>query len=249
MIGVAPSWPWSLGLGVLCGVAGFRLGWRSQSRLLLPILQGGMGFLAFVYAWMVAGPVAAVIAEAGWALGTTAASIPVFRRSPAITDQRVFRAVAYRASMLAWLKTGRGPETQPLATILAHGRELVLYVLSALLTANALAIVLGAVLLNYMNAYVARLLRAARRPWIVRLLAWNVWSAIRVAGYLLLGAAAAGPLLRGLVPSMVTAGLWPLAVAGGAAVVLDLALKLTLSRPCGHALGAAVDLDAAAALE
>jgi hypothetical protein len=123
-----------------------------------------MGFLAFFYAWTFAGPLSAAITVMGWALGTSLPAISTFRRQPAAVEVRVLRATAYRAEMLAWLRSGVGPEASPRRTALAHLRELAAYLVAAAATANAGALVLGAILLNYMNAYVARLLAAARRP-------------------------------------------------------------------------------------
>jgi hypothetical protein len=106
---------------------------------------------------------------------------------------------------------------------------------------------MGAVLLNYMNAYVATLVRAARRRATVLLLAWNVWSVVRVVAYVALGAAAASPLLRLAGRRVDTAAVHALAWAGAAGVVVDLVLKLALSRPCGRALAGAIDMAAARA--
>ena len=235
-------------LGMLCGWMGFRLGWRAANRVVLPILQGGMGFLAFYYAWTFAGPLSAAVAVMGWALGTSFPAIGIFRRHPATVETRILRATAYRAEMLAWLRSGVGPEASPRRTALAHLRELTAYLVAAAATANAGSLVLGAILLNYMNAYVARLLAAARHPWTVRLLAWNVWSLVRVVGYVLLGVAAAAPLLHWSGRPGDPAEIRALALTGACAVMLDLFLKLFLSPPAGRRLAAAVDLDLAAAI-
>ena len=232
-------------LGLVCGTLGFRLGWRSARPSLLPLIQGLFGWIAFATAWRAGGAVAGALAVGAWAAGTTLYALPVFAGESGLTDTRVWRARAYRVQMLDWLRTGRGPESRPWATAREHLVELVVYLTSAVLTANLVSIMLGAVLLNYMNAYVARLPVAGRRIWIVRLLAWNVWSLIRVAAYVMLGSAAAAPLasLAGYPspPVQVERLLW----SGGAAAVLDLLLKLALSRPCGRLLAAAVDLETA----
>jgi hypothetical protein len=121
------------------------------------------------------------------------------------------------------------------------------YTAAAIATANFASLAMGTVLLNEMNAYVATLLRAAKRTGIVLLLAWNVWSLVRVSAYVLIGAAAAAPVLRlsGLSadPTTVRALGW----AGAIGVVVDVVLKLALSRPCGRVLAAAIDLPAAKA--
>jgi hypothetical protein len=238
--------PWYfLTLGFLAGVVGFRMGWRTRSRAALPIVQGVLGWGAFVLAWSFVGPGWAAATVGSWALGGTVVSVYVFSGRPREADERVLRAPEYRASMLEWLATGRGPEAAPMATARAHLRELALYLLAAIATANLASVVLGAVLLNYMNAYVAALLRAARRPGAVLLLGWNVWSIVRVAAYVALGAAAAGPLLSLAGSPAERSSLERLAIVGGIGVVLDLVLKLALSRPAGRALADAVDLEAA----
>lgn len=235
-------------LGVLCGGVGFRLGWRLQSRLGLPISQAILGYLGYVAAWRGVGPARALLVEAGWVVGTTAVALYVFRRtSEAEVDARVWRAARYREEMYAWLRSGRGPESRPLVTVGRHVAELTVYVAAALVSANFLAMVLGAALLNYMNAYVASLLRVARRPLTVGLLGWNVWSVVRVTAYVLIGVAATAPLA-----SYAGYPVWPgmfdrYWIAGGIGVALDLLLKLALSRPCGRRLGAALDPAALAA--
>jgi hypothetical protein len=98
-----------------------------------------------------------------------------------------------------------------------------------------------------MNAYVARLLAAARRAWTVRLLAWNVWSLVRVLGYVLLGVACAGPLMRLTGRAGDPQEIRALAMTGAIAVAVDLLLKLLLSPAAGRRLAAAVDLERAAA--
>jgi hypothetical protein len=237
--------PYFLALGLLTGVVGFRMGWRTRSRVALPVVQGMLGWGAFALAWSFLGPAWSAAVAGAWALGTTVVSIYVFWGRPGETDERVARAREYRAQMLEWLTTGRGPEVAPFRMAVGHLRELIWYLAAAVATANLASLVLGAALLNYMNAYVATLVRAARRPGTVLLLAWNVWSIVRVAAYIGLGAASARPLLTlaGL-PGDAGAA-WRLAAAGLAGVVIDLALKLALSRPAGRRLARAVDLDAA----
>ena len=244
-----PAWtltpPYFLVFGFLCGVAGFRVGWRVGGRLALPAAQGLLGWAAFLLAWDAVGPAWSAGVVGAWALGTTAASVYVFVGKPSETDERVFRAAPYRASMLEWLETGIGPERRPAATVASHLREAIWYTAAAMATANLASLAMGALLLNEMNAYVATLLRAAKRTGTVLLFAWNVWSVVRVASYVSIGAAAATPLLRLFGWGVDTSRVRVLALTGAIGVVVDLVLKLALSRPCGRALAAAVDLAAA----
>lgn len=236
-----------LSFAFLCGVAGFRVGWRIGNRMALPLVQGALGWVAFLLAFREVGPAWAAAAVGTWAVGTTLSSVYVFFGHPRETDERVMRAAAYRASMLAWLETGRGPEQHPSATAARHLREAVWYTAAAIATANFVSIAMGAMLLNEMNAYVATLLRAATRTGTVLLLAWNVWSVARVAAYVLIGAAAASPML-GFAGFRVDPPLGrAMAIAGALGLVVDLVLKLALSRPCGRLLASAADLTAAKA--
>ena len=234
-----------LAFGFVCGVAGFRIGWRIGSRIALPITQAVVGWVSFLLAFAIVGPRWAAATVAAWALGTTVASVYVFLGQPKATDERVLRAASYRTSLLSWLETGDGPERRPAATAAQHLRETIWFVAAAVATANLASLAMGAVLLNYMNAYVATLLRAATLTGRVVLLAWNVWSVVRVAAYVAIGAAAASPALRLAGWRVDAAEVRALAAAGAAGVVLDLVLKLSLSRPCGRALAAAIDLSAA----
>jgi hypothetical protein len=220
------------------------MGWRLGHRFALPGAQALLGFVAFGASWRAAGPFAAVIAVAGWALGCTVVAVATFRDDRATVDRRVLRARAYRETMQDWLSSGSGFAAGPVLT--AHLRELAIYLALATASGNLLALLAGAILLNSMNAWVATLLDAARRPLRVWLLAWPAWSVARVAAYILLGAAAAD-LVAGLAglpgdPAQLRV-LW---IAGAAGIVLDVLLKLTLSGACGRSLAGAVDLDEAA---
>jgi len=239
--------PYFLFFAFLCGVVGFRIGWRAGNRVALPLVQSALGWVAFLLAFEIVGPAWASAAVGTWVLGTTVASVYVFFGHPTETDERVFRAAAYRASMIAWLETGSGPEKRPAATALAHLREAIWYTAAAIATANFGALAMGALLLNEMNAYVATLLRAAKRTGTVLLLAWNVWSVVRVVAYVLIGAAAAAPLLRLIGWRVDAPGARVMAAAGTIGVVFDLLLKLALSRSCGRVLAGAIDLEAAKA--
>ena len=116
--------------------------------------------LAFASSWRVAGPLFAAAAVVGWAAGTTLTSIYTFRTEAHAVDGMVFRAAEYRAAMRRWLDSGRGFPAG--STIVAHVRELAIYLVAAVATANLLGLLMGAVLLNFMNAWVASVLGAAR---------------------------------------------------------------------------------------
>lgn len=198
-----------------------------------------MGFLAFASSWRVAGPLFAAASLVGWAVGTSLTAIYTFRQEPELVDTVVIRAATYRAAMREWLAGGRGFPVGK--TVVEHIRELAIYLILALVSANLLGLFMGAVLLNFMNAWVASALGVARRQGTVVTLAWPIWSIVRVLSYIALGVAAAGPLAAlGGYPGDPGQLRW-LWIVGGSGVVLDLILKLTLSSRVGRALAAATE--------
>jgi hypothetical protein len=229
-------------IGGLCGVLGFRLGWRMNLRAALPLLQGLAGFLAFAVAWRAAGAIASSIAVAGWALGNTLYALPVFAREHESIDARVIGARIYRE--LRFMSLG---ELRPDASLRRSARTrelglLIVFCTAALTTLNLLSLVIGAAMLNAMNAYVAVLLRAARSCWTVRLLAWDGWNVVRATSMTMIGCALAAPLAARLgYPVPWNEVRWLLGM-GGIGLVLSPVLRSLLAETTGRLLGRAVEL-------
>ena len=180
-----------------------------------------------------------------FSLATTAVSLYCFVEQPGATDERVMRAAAYRGAMLERLRTPGGPSSRLAVTMRARLHELVVHIAAATLTANFAALVYGALRLNAMNAWLATVLRAARRKGLVAVLGWPPWSMLRVAALVVTGTAAAAPLGARLGYSAPPGSIRPLVVAGAVALVIDLALELAWSRRWEARLAAVIDLEAA----
>jgi hypothetical protein len=86
----------------LCGVAGFRVGWRIGNRVALPLAQSALGWVAFLLAFKTVGPAWASASVGMWILGTTAASVYVFAGHPMETDERVIRAIQDQLAVLPY---------------------------------------------------------------------------------------------------------------------------------------------------
>src|SRR5260221_8460511 len=93
IVGMPASWaltpPYYLLFAFLCGVAGFRVGWRVGNRVALPLVESALGWVAFLLAWTMVGPIWAAASVFAWASGTSAASVYVFVGHPKETDERV----------------------------------------------------------------------------------------------------------------------------------------------------------------
>ncbi len=103
----------------------------------------------------------------------------------------VIRGEAYRDEMFEWIRTGLGPEGDPRLFLVPKIKEIVIFSAAALATAGFAALLMGAVLLNYMNYYVGCLLLHAvpGAEIAVALLSWPIYAIIRVPGYVCLGTA------------------------------------------------------------
>jgi hypothetical protein len=143
----------------------------------------------------------------------------------------------YRDEMFTWIRTGIGSEGSPRLFVPQHALHLAAFVVLCLVTASALSITMGAVLMNYMGFYVASLARAGVPLWAVVLLGWQPWAIARVAAFSVLGVVLAQPLLRrltgGVAPLRVSR---PLLIAAAVLLLADVALKAVLAPTWGLAL-------------
>ena len=221
--------PYLLVLGALAGALGTRIGWRLGHRLALPLVQTALGGFAFVFGWNQQGARGGALAVGAWAVGTSLAAIPAFRSSREQLEARILGFSSYAASMRGWLASGELLGGTPRAILRRHVRELALYLATALVSANLLAIGMGAVLLNRMNAWFVELLADARDRRTVLVLGWPCWSLARVMAYVALGAACAqwwAARLGRAAPPVDVLGLINLGLLG---VVVDITLKIQLS--------------------
>src|SRR2546425_6467880 len=152
--------------------------------------------LAFVYVRAIAArkPREAATLALAWAAAVTVATVAAVARSPEAVPRGIWHATAYRDEMLRWIATGVGAEgniARFLPRVLVeYGLVLVL----AACTAGTLALLLGSLLLGYMNGYVGWVVANAdpkAGPLAAAFLAWPPWPMARVVSFILAGTAAA----------------------------------------------------------
>ncbi len=192
-----------------------------------------------------------------WALALTAATVAAAARSPQSALQGIWHAGAFRDEMVGWIATGRGPEGN---LRLFLPRVLLEYALVWVLSAASLgaaALLLGSLLLGYMNGYVGWVVANAdpSMPALTTaLVAWPPWSVARVFSFILAGTAGAlwgaKRFYRGSSPEGVDTGrtVGRLALFSAMLLLLDIGLKWWLApiwREWLHALlGASAGLEA-----
>jgi hypothetical protein len=159
---------------------------------LLPILGGFVPFTLFlprIRERRYGSAVAWVLVWAIWQSLAVGVAVTLF---PERAAEVVLRGPPYTEEMLHWIRTGEGPEGSPLLYLPIHLRHYLAFSVLSFLSLGGLGLVLGTILLNYMNYYVTELVRVSAEPSIAALFGWPVWAVIRVVGFVVTGAAMAG---------------------------------------------------------
>ncbi len=123
-----------------------------------------------------------------WCIAQSLAVGVAVALAPERSAAAIWRGPAYADEMLNYIRTGVGPEGSPRLFLPLHARHYVLLCVLSLLTVGTAGLVLGTVLLNYMNFYVATLVRSAADPMLALFFGWPVWAMLRVVGYTATGA-------------------------------------------------------------
>ena len=180
-------------------VGGTALSYVVAALLAIPAL---VPFLNVVpaFPFMVASLRRGRVGEAIWRMLVWAAALgvcaTVFSYIDTAAAGRLFlRGETYRREMFAYLTTGVGPEGDPRTFIPTHLAHAAVFCVLAIATGAALAMTLGAALMNYMAYYVGALGAASAQPWQAMALAWVPWALVRVASFVALGVVLGGPLL------------------------------------------------------
>ncbi len=132
---------------------------------------------------------AALVLE--WALVLTLAVIGATLQYGDRLAPLIIHGEAYRQEMFRWVATGMGPEGDPSLFMAPKIRELVVFSVAAAATLGFAALLMGAILLDYMNFYVGSLILAAKpgAAPLVAALAWPIYAILRVPGYVFLATA------------------------------------------------------------
>jgi hypothetical protein len=222
---------------VLAAVLSYPAGLALGVPGLLPVLNAAPAYAAMVILLRRGEVRRAVVVMLVWAAVLAVSATFTFAVWPQPPGALILHGPEYRDEMFAWIRTGVGTEGSPRQFIPQHALHLAAFVVLSLLTASALSITMGAVLMNYMGFYVASLSRAGAPLWAVILLGWQPWAIARVAAFSVLGVVLAQPLLRRVAPAVAP---WrasrSLVVAAAALLLADVALKTLLAPAWGRAL-------------
>ncbi len=122
-----------------------------------------------------------------WAVLLSAGVVVVSQVAPEAAGARIVHGAAYRDEMFSWIETGLGREGEWRSFVPQHALHLAAFVALVLVSRGYLGLVLGALLLAYMNYFVASFAAASGQPWLGVLQAWFPWSVARVLAFIALG--------------------------------------------------------------
>jgi hypothetical protein len=208
---------------ILSTVASYALGWIFGLPVLVPILNTLASYPFMVIALRRGRTRVAVVRMLVWAttMGVCATLLSYAR--PVDTDRLFLRGEAYRVEMHRWVMTGRGAESTPSAFIPQQIGHAVLFSTLAVATGGALAMPMGAVLMNYMGHYVGTLAAIGRQPVLLMILGWHPWAVIRIISFVVLGVVLSEPVIARRWPDA------PLVRYALVGLVADIVLKTLLA--------------------
>lgn len=117
---------------------------------------------------------------------------------PETASETILSGPRYTTEMFHWIQTGEGAEGALRLFLPLHLRNYLIFCGLCCLSVSSTALLFGTWLLNYMNFYVAELVRASVHPWVAVLVGWPPWSILRVIGFILTGVALAVVGLNGI---------------------------------------------------
>jgi hypothetical protein len=186
---------------ILTTLVSFPLGLALGQAWLLPILNALPAYIVIVHRLRKGERGGAVRTAIWWAGALAIAGTVTLILWPGDTGHLILNGTEHRKTMLDWIRTGQGAEGS-LSLFLPHQLvQLAVFAVLSLATAGAVAIVMGAAMLNYMSFYVAGLFQAGVPAWGVALLGWQPWTISRMAAFSTLGVVLAEPLIFRLFPT------------------------------------------------
>ena len=208
----------------------YGIGWAIGVPALVPVLNTLVSFPLMVAALRRGEVKLAVARMLLWALTMGIAATLLSWAYPSQTEELFLRSGDYRREMFTWVITGRGAESTPSQFIPQQIGHAALFTALAIASGGALAMPMGAALMNYMGHYVGTLAGVSRHPIAIMVLGWHPWAVIRVVSFVALGVVLSAPLLARMFRFQID---WPtarrIAIWAAAGLVADIILKTLLA--------------------
>jgi len=226
-------------LAVAGTLASYAIGWLIGLPALVPFLNAAVPWWLMAKSLRLGLVRRAIGIMLVWALtmAVAATSMAALGWSRTRSGGDLFLRSEYRDQMIEWVRTGIGPESQPGVFIPRHLAYAGVFTAAALATGGALAMPMGAVLMNEMGEYVGSMARQSAHPATSVMLGWHPWAIVRVVGFVMIGVVLSGVLLSRVLkfPYSIVRHRRFLFVGAGL-LALDIALKAVLAPSWGAIL-------------
>jgi hypothetical protein len=219
-------------LTIAATLTSYVVGWAIGVPLVVPFLNAAVPWWRMSRELRAGQTRRAIAVMLVWAvtMGAAATSMAALDWSRTHDGGDLFLRAAYRDEMFTWVRTGQGAESEPAVFIPRHLGYAAVFTATALATGGALAMPMGAVLMNQMSEYVGAMARSSAHPWPSAILGWHPWAVVRVTGFVMIGVVLSGVLLSRVLHFPYSLGAqrrW--LQVGAALLVLDVVLKTLLA--------------------
>jgi hypothetical protein len=226
-------------LVILVTIASYALAWLSAVPWLMPFLNAAGAW------WVMAGELRrgrtgrAIAVMLVWAATMAVISTGMAASGSTRSEEgtNLFLRSSYRNEMIAWVRTGVGPESTPSVFIPRHLEYAGLFAATSFATGGVFSMPMGAALMNQMGEYVGSMAAQSKSPLASAVLGWHPWAVLRIIGFVMIGVVLSGVLLSRLMNfpfSLVAERRW-LAI-GAALLLVDIVLKWLLAPAWGEML-------------
>lgn len=206
-------------------------------RFFLPIINISLSYPLMIYLILKNRRKEAIWSMLLWALSLIIIGTAVFSIFPEKAEKTVINGKNYKEEMFEWIRTDLGRESSPEDFIPQHLIHAGVFVILSLVSASFLSIIMGSIMVNYMNFYVSQLIIHSKNKAIPIIFGWHFWSLIRVFSFVILGVLLSEPLLSLIKKKRPQIGkekfLFSLAISG---LLLDIVLKILFSSFIGNIL-------------
>jgi len=173
---------------------GFAAGMYIDNKYLLPLISALLFFPIFVIYLSAERYRATLMLSLLWALLLSVMMVLATTQNPQMMGELTINGTDYTDEMFTWIKTGEGAEGNPVLFLPQHALHLLIYIPTTVISGGFVGLVMGTILLNYMNFYVGMLATASTNSALISLIGWPPWALLRVVGYISLAIALSQPL-------------------------------------------------------
>ncbi|MGQ9705617.1 MAG: hypothetical protein ACUVWP_01260 [bacterium] len=208
---------------------GFALGLKVGVNFIMPFINAILIYPVYL-AYIIKGRFkTAIFTVLIWSIILSVVVILYSYQDPERAGRIIVMGERYKDEMFEWLATGRGIEGDITKFVPQHLLHLSIFSVLCFATGGFCGLIMGSILLNYMNYYVGFLWHSSQSAGII-LYGWSIWAIIRVVGYITISIFLSTPLLCKLLKNNWNFRQYSIYLYTGLSlIILDIILKYNLN--------------------